>query len=1852
MQPQGVPSSRALTAAQLAIWSGQKLQPDDPLYNMALAFRIEGALDVAAFQWAFERLVEGCDALRTVIDDSAGTPRQRVLPTHHGLPLIDISGRADPEAALQEWLSGHVGVKFDLSRCPFESALLRLAGDVHVWYLNQHHIVTDASSVAVLFAQQQAFYRLGCKRTQDPVAPLTAFADYVDFEAAQMASPQNRPAQDYWSQQMAQLPAPSRFYQASAGCVQGRTERVEVPWGAARSARMRALAAARPFQAFTPDLSLFQLFATLLFACLFRTTGNTNLALGAPSRNRGSAQFRRAAGLLIEILPLGVAVDENDDFLALHHKVAHATAQMMRHARPGVAGARQHRAFDVVLNFITATFGDFDGLPTQARWLHPGYGDRNHVLRMQVENFDRDAAFKLFLDMNVEMFGAVRQEWLVRHFLVLADAMLADPGQCIEDVELVGDDQRSQLLAGYRAGVRPPLPATDLFDLFEQQVMRDPQAPALACQGKDLTYQELADRAAALARTLADRGIGPGDIVGVMLGRSLEAVVAMLGILRCGAAFLPLDPDYPAARIAYLCKDAQVALVITGPSEVAPESVGPCLVLDCTGAAPPAATDKAAAVRGSDLAYVIYTSGSSGDPKGVMIERHSITNYLLWARGQYLDGQPKAFALFSSLSFDLTLTSVLLPLVSGGSIVVYPAASDGDEPVIMQVVRDNRVEVLKLTPAHLALMQTMDLSQSRVRTMILGGEDLKTDLARASVRRFGGALRIFNEYGPTEATIGCMTHLFDPERDTALSVPVGRAIDGLDVYLLDARRRLVPAGIGGEIHIGGAGLARGYLGQTERTAEKFVDNPFVPGTRMYASGDVGVWNDRNEMVYLGRVDRQVKIRGVRIEPGEIERLLKDHGAITDCAVEALRHGGDRSDPAAPVNCAVCGLTALHPEAHIDAQGVCRICRQYAKFREQAQAYFGDENELADIVRRARDSGSGGHDCMMLLSGGKDSTYALCQLVDLGLRPLVFTLDNGFISDGAMANVRRVVSDLGLELVVGRTDAMNAIFKDSLHRFSNVCNGCFKTIYTLSTQLARQRGIRYVFTGLSRGQIFETRVAGLFQQGVFDRSLVDRAVLQARKAYHRMDDAVARQLDVRIFADDAVFEQVQFIDFYRYREVTLAQILEYLANKVSWVRPVDTGRSTNCRINEVGIHVHRSERGFHNYALPYSWDVRLGHKERDAALAELDDRIDMHNVARVLEQIDYRIDAPPAGRSDRYLVAYYVSAQPLAPQALRDYLGTRLPAALIPSHFVHLAQMPLTTNGKIDRAALPAPGGTRPDLPTAYLAPRDATETLLVAIWQEILGLDRIGVLDNFFDLGGDSIHNIQIVARARARHLHLTPQQLFEAPTIAELALAIRAAEPRPGVRPATAGPVRLLAGQQAVLRSTADAAWQHVVIETSEPPVPRALAQALTQLMECHGALRTRLRRESDRWLGQIVPVGDGAADLLELDPGEGRSLDDMIDAFVASAPMDFAEVPMVRMACGRQGSGGIVVLQVHASVIDTASWAIVLEDLAAAYAAACADQAVSLPAPTASVREWAQELGDYADSAVAHERARHWLEPRARVSTSAPRSSSDTPGVVAWSHTSVALDMAASKRLLRSPTAVDKARAQELILAAVLRATPGLRTGRHRRVEVEVDGRTDRFPALDPARTVGHLAALVPLNVRLAPDGTPAGDLAELARVWRAQPGGGLDFALGCEQDDDAELARQLRQLPAAEFRFRYLGALDAALAADPLMCLARPLHVAPADTRLPLDVLAFVFRGQLNLRWSWDAGRLDDAMVIRCVSDTLLELGSLVDHDAGNSKVDAVDTGLATAGINRDELESLLAEFGATGKGGNAT
>jgi amino acid adenylation domain-containing protein len=1367
-----------LTAGQYRIWLGQQLAPDVPLYNMAMLFRIDGIIDPARFQDAFNRVVQQTDALRMILRLSAdNSPQQLVLESIDATTeLVDLSSDGEPETRLQSWVESRKRRMFRLGQPLFDSVLLKLRDNAFAWYFNQHHVITDATSMSLVYHRCADLYS---HREQVVGADFGTpqYRDYLRNERRFRESLEYDRSCQFWSSRSSQLPRPPALFGNSGGH-STETRRVQRRLEPRQCEQLQSLLADPRLRSLTSDLTRMNLFLALQFAWLYRVTGHESLAVGITTQHRSTAALRDTAGMFVELFPVGMQIQRDDSMLSLIERVKHETLRVLSRARPGASRFIGHHPFNTVLNYTTATFRSFAGLPVETTWLHAGHCDAEHVLRIHAHDFERSETPAISFDFSNEVFDQQHQAWAISQYFNLLESLLEDPTQQIRAAKLLGHDELAAI-SRYSQPTLAPADDNTLVELFRQQAALTPDAIAIEHRGQTVTYREFDESTESLSRRMNQRRIGRGSVVAIRMSRSIEFMTAVMATLKSGAAYLPIEPGLPPARTAHMLADASCRLILTERRFVSSAATHRieqwCLDEDSQWDEElPANTSQSTP---EDPAYVVYTSGSTGQPKGVVVQHSALARYVCWAKLAYTDQACKDFALFSSIGFDLTVTSMFVPLIAGGRVVVYQAPEAetlGQADLsVLDVFAGDLVDIVKLTPSHLALLRSTDLSCcNNIRKLIVGGEDLQADLASDIHRALGSNsqrqnVEIFNEYGPTEATVGCTLHRFDPQVDTAGSVPIGSPVPHASIHILDGDGQPAAVGASGEIYIAGEGLALGYLNRPDLTSERFVMDQQT-GQRLYRSGDIARWRNDGILEFLGRRDRQVKIGGARIELGEVESAARAHRQVLDCVVDLI-------DPQVAVPkrtdaglCAVCGIPAAHPDVQLDSNGICNICRAFQGWKDAASGYFRSLEDLQAMIDKARAAApSSKYDTLMLLSGGKDSTYALYQLVELGANPLVLSLDNGFISDQAKENIRRVVADLGLDLEFVNTPAMSDIFVDSLKRHSNVCNGCFKTIYTLATNVAIQKRIHLIITGLSRGQIFETRLWDFYRNQVFDVDAIDRGILEARKAYHRARDAVSKLLDVKAFNDDHTFQDVQYVDFYRYCDVQLSDMQSFLSRRAPWVRPDDTGRSTNCLINVAGIHVHQQDRGYHNYAAPYAWDVRLGHKTRQQAIEELDDEIDVPAVEKMLDEIGYDPDWRQHSGSSNRLGIWYVAAGQLESTAIAAHLAQRLPNWMIPQHLMSVDAIPLTSSGKIDRNAL---AGITQLEKTQYTPPRSLAERKLVDVWEHVFGTSPIGIHDDFFDLGGDSILNIQIVIEARRMGLEITSAQVFEHANVAKLA--------------------------------------------------------------------------------------------------------------------------------------------------------------------------------------------------------------------------------------------------------------------------------------------------------------------------------------------------------------------------------------------------------------------------------------------------------------------------------------------------
>lgn len=1366
-----------LSPSQLQIWAGQQRDPASPLYNMALASTIHGVIDPLRMEQAWQSTLRRFPDLSSTIAVEGGGPVRLANSANNEMILVDLSNDSQPEQACLQWVQDRCERVFRLDQSLTEAALIRLADDQWVWYCCIHHLICDATSFEVLWQAIVASY------TEHTHGSAVANPEMVDYNGVIRQAPetQSRVAKDdatldeqHKHGQLEALDLYSSGKKPSDTC----SDRLILDDPAALEQGLKSAMAFPQARSLSTDLSRTIVLATSLFSFLHRVTGRSDLSIGLLISTREYALSKRLPGLFVELFPLSLHIDPDDSIADLLDKVRNELIELLKQSRPSKSARTDQAGLSVVLNLVTARLDNFGALACSHQWLHSGHADRHHVLRLHATRWNASGQMTFALDVNKALLPGVLEKNALMHWRDSFDFIVAHPDAKPAQIQLVREQR--EVVAS------PALPS--VLSRIVQVAKDQPEKLALSEGDRELTYRQLITATARIASSLTTRGIRKGDRIGIFMPRCIELLPAMLATLSLDTTYVPIDSSQPTERLRLIIEDSSVRCVITdGPlSQKLPDGVSKYLVEDLI-----LKTDQAEEApdpilsqfepAGESPAYILYTSGSTGRPKGVVVSTEAFANYCHWAGGFYCGDRQLTFALFTSIGFDLTITSLFVPLMTGGQIRIYPEASTSAELSVLEVLKDNQSDIVKLTPAHLALLQDQDCSDSRIGQFIVGGEDFKTELARNIDRVFAGRVLMHNEYGPTEATVGCIVHTYDAAEDTSESVPIGFAVAGMKALLLNDQLSKQPVGVVGELYLAGPSVANGYWQQTALTDERFIANPFNTARAphqedarfsiMYRTGDLARRKPDGQMVYLGRTDEQVKVKGVRIELGEIEAAALSHPAVTACVAGTTEINKNR-----PVEteafCTQCGVSSRAPETTFDQRGLCNLCEGFTKYESRAAAYFREMEDLEAIASQIKRGSAPHYDCMMLLSGGKDSTYALARLVDLGLNVLAFTLDNGFISESAKMNIVRVCEALKVDQRFGSTAAMNEIFVDSLNRYSNVCNGCFKTIYTLSMKLADELDIPVIVTGLSRGQFFETRLtAELFTADQINVDAIDDLVLSARKAYHRVDDAPSRLLDASAFTEDKIFEKVRFIDFYRYCPVTLEDLLAYLDNRLPWVRPTDTGRSTNCLINDVGIFVHKAERGYHNYTLPYSWDVRLGHKQRDAALAELDDHIDESYVRDVLNDIGYQIKAPGLPLEQR-LVLHYTASQSLSTEQLNSWLADRLPNTMMPAYLVQLEKMPLSQNGKVLKSALPSPQGSERKT-AAGIRPETLLQKLIADRWQLLLADTETSIDDNFFELGGDSLLAIRLASQLNEAGLNLQPVDVFEHQTIRALSLLI-----------------------------------------------------------------------------------------------------------------------------------------------------------------------------------------------------------------------------------------------------------------------------------------------------------------------------------------------------------------------------------------------------------------------------------------------------------------------------------------------
>ncbi|QIQ06480.1 non-ribosomal peptide synthase/polyketide synthase [Streptomyces liangshanensis] len=902
------PTERApLSFAQQRLWFLGEWEGPSATYNIPAALRLTAPVEVGALQAALCDVVGRHEVLRTVFATVDGQPCQRILPREDVVVPLGVERAAGLHAALTR-IAGH---HFDLAQeIPLRAWLFETGPDEHVLMIMVHHIAGDGWSLAPLTRDLTAAYEARSAGRPPEWVPLPVqYADYSLWQRELLgdeADPDSLLTEQlaYWRRALAGLPEELAlpFDRSRPPVVSHRGGSVALTMDARLHQGLAELARVQ-------GVTVFMVVQAALAVLLHRLGAGDDIPLGTPIAGRTDEALDDLVGCFVNTLVLRSDLSGDPTFLDLLARTRETDLGAYTHQdvpferlvedlAPTRSMAR-HPLFQIMLTLQNSAETRLDLAGSAIGALPPGVLPAKFDLDFQIAERITDdgtpAGLTGLVVYATDLFDQASAEAIAQRFLLVLERVTAHPTVPVSRVDVLDSAERELILSGWN-GTTHEVPPTTLTDLFEAQVTRTPDATAVVFDGTETTYAELNARANRLARVLVRGGARPEERVAVMMDGSADLVVALLAVVKTGASYVPIDPAYPADRITYTLDDARTTLLVThqalagavgdGVTRVLTDAPDTTAVLSTMAAENLTDHERGAPLLPDHPAYVIYTSGSTGRPKGVVVSHAAVCSYLAWASGAY-PGLRGRTVLHSSAAFDLTVTPLYGTLVSGGALHIADIRDGlpaGPAPTF-----------LKVTPSHLGLLCEEPAGSFPRGDLVVGGESL----AGEQLARWRSAHRdvlITNEYGPTEAAVGCVIFTVRPgDPEVPGGVPVGRPVPNMRAFVLDAALRPVPVGVAGELYVSGAQLARGYHARPGLTAQRFVANPFGgPGERMYRTGDLARWNTDGQLEYLGRTDDQVKIRGFRIEPGEIEAALTAHPNVAQAAVVVREdHPGDK-----------------------------------------------------------------------------------------------------------------------------------------------------------------------------------------------------------------------------------------------------------------------------------------------------------------------------------------------------------------------------------------------------------------------------------------------------------------------------------------------------------------------------------------------------------------------------------------------------------------------------------------------------------------------------------------------------------------------------------------------------------------------------------------------------------------------------------------------------------------------------------------------------------------------------------------------------------------------------------------------
>jgi amino acid adenylation domain-containing protein/non-ribosomal peptide synthase protein (TIGR01720 family)/FkbM family methyltransferase len=1826
-----------LSFNQEGMWFTDQLE-DSSRYHIPFLLQLRGTLNKEGLNVAFKSIISRHEVLRTVILSEDGAGYQQIKDKDEWqLSVEDASVYHNDPAGLEQKIESLIKRPFDLSKdYMLRASLLVLDDQKYVLVSTMHHIASDGWSTSVLVKELIEFYAASIENRPARLETLPVqYADYALWQRNHLKGDVLEKKLSYWKEKLggaAALELPTDFarpaVQSTRGAVTTFTIEKEL------SVQLQELSRQQGTTMFMTLLAAFKVL-------LHRYSVQQDICVGTGIAGRQYKELEGLIGFFVNLLALRSQVSGSTSFTDLLNEVKATTMEAYEH---------QDLPFEKVVDAVSEERNTGRSPLFQVLFVMQNTPEVPHLqlgdVQLSNQPFEQGISkFDLTYFIN-ETPGGLRgsieyctdlykEESILRmlgHYKQLLASIVAQPAANIAALAMLSVAEQAQLTESFNNTQATCSTEKSITELIEEQAAKTSGNIALIFEDQQLTYGQLNERSNQLAHYLQSKGVQAGTLVPILSERSAAMIIAILGILKAGGAYVPVDPEYPAERISYLLKDTAATIVVTtseSSSKLPDAGDIEVIATDDEWIAMQPKTNLQSIAKPSALAYVIYTSGSTGQPKGVMIEHGSLLNYLLTSKDKYLSNKEKSSGTFLHLSytFDASVTGIFLPLLAGKSIVIGSRQS-------VEVFEDSNLwqyapyDFIKLTPSHLPLLESViEAGEELTRRLIVGGEALRQNHF-AYLAEKGIDIEIINEYGPTEATVGCSTYSFHTISDAekikeSNSISIGKPMDNVQLYILDNEDGLVPVGVSGEICIGGAGVARGYLNREELTSQKFISNPFSKTTesaRLYKTGDLGKWTAAGNIEYIGRKDDQVKIRGYRIEPGEIEACLAAFEGIKDAKVLVSENETTSSK-------------SLNAYLQVDKERL-PLLSNYLNLQNKKQVQSSDLNTLPNGLP-------------ILNSNLNEVKFLYHEIFE----------DHCYLKHGITLNPDSVVVDIGAN--AGFFTVFLNILSEDIKVYSVEPIPEVYHYLSANRQLYNIKGKAFQLAILdTEKEVDFTYYPGVsIVSGVSEEQSEVKDVVTSYIRNSDGQDLLAEEIESLL---EVKLESKQI----KVQTKTLSQIIEEEKIEKIDLLKIDVENSEHLvidgiaakdwdKIRSIIIEVHDTDGRLENIKTILTQKGFTTYVEKEQMLSKDDI---LYNLFALRDQTPGAIST--LGQTEELRTKQWLHPQELV-KTIREDIEEKLPSYMLPANIILLDQFPMTRNGKIDKKALPkAEAGEQLPEGDANAVAETETEKTLTEIWKDLLGLETVGLHDNFFNLGGDSIITIQMVSRARAVGYTLAVADVFAHQTIAGLTKYLehsaKSSAEIMGEQGLLTGSAGLLPIQQWYFENKPEPSEishfnQSVLMGINKDVTIELLQSAVDQITAHHDALRFAYQKHDENWQ-QDYGVYKGKVteeDLQSARPEEWANLVSKL-ATIHQRSLNIEKGELMRavlMKTPQSETYNRLFIVIHHLAIDGVSWRIVLEDLERLLTGLSSGKKVDLGSKSTSYRQWYKALEKYGQTTVLLDQKDYWnrvvnsyepllvdkvVEERVRIK--------DTS-----SHT-MRLGVEKTRQLLHDVPRVFHTEINDILLCALARTLCEWSETDKIVIGLEGHGREHLADGIDTSHTVGWFTTLFPVLL----SGERSKKAADLIKTVKEQlrrvPAKGLGYGVLRYINKDNNLAGK----EPWDIVFNYMGQIDNAVRANNWLSIAsESTGQGMSDEHVVSDKLSInssIRSEELVLAFTYSKKNYHEETISRLAAAYISNLEWLIAEALEQGKSTEVftpsDYGLGAV-VGYEELDAFLEE-----------